>query len=258
VTAGLFAGALAGGIAGGLGGRLAMRVTALMATDAEQGTLTEAEEVVGDVSVGGSVALVFFGGILIGLLGGLIYAVVARWFADAGRWRGLTFGVYLCLALGWTVIEGDNFDFSTLGSVWVNVLMFAGVFVLFGVVIAPVYSWLGRHLPRFIASLEGVAAAILYAFALLLLQGTVLLMLVGIPAGEDGVEMPFYAIIPLFLIVGALMVIGLAVHGGQRFSRLSDLDGGLRNAAIGVVGVPLAVGLVLGAQSIVEMVGEAY
>jgi hypothetical protein len=254
----LFAGALAGGIAGGFGGRLAMRVTALMATEAEQGTLTEAEEIVGDISTGGTIALLIFGGILFGLMGGLIYAAIARWFADAGRLRGVVFGLYLLGALGWTIIEGDNFDFSTLGSLWVNVLMFAGVFVLFGVVIAPVSSWLERHLPRFIASLEGVAAAILYAFALLLLQGSVLLMLVGIPASEDGLEAPLYAIVPLFLIVGALIVIGLALRVGQRFSRLSDLDGGLRASAVVVLAVPLVVGMTLGALSLVEMVGEAY
>ncbi|MDP9238705.1 MAG: hypothetical protein M3P30_15125 [Chloroflexota bacterium] len=41
------AGALSGAVACGIGARLAMRVTALLASDADQGKLTDAEAIVG-------------------------------------------------------------------------------------------------------------------------------------------------------------------------------------------------------------------
>jgi len=255
-TAGVFAGAIAGGIAGGLGGRLAMRVTGLMATDAEQGTLTEAEQTVGEITFGGTLELVIFGGVLVGLIGGLLYAATSRWFAGAGGWRGLLFGAYLLGALGWTVIEGDNFDFATLGSVLVNVSMFAAIFVLFGVLVAPLHSWISGSLPAPGLSVGGIASLPLYGLGLLFIMMGLGLILSAF--GEDGREAPFYAIIPMFLIVGALLVIWMGRRNGQRFERLSDLQGNARMFAVSVVAIPMLAGLALGAQSLAQMLGEAY
>jgi len=255
-TAGVFAGAIAGGLAGGLGGRLAMRVTGLMATDAEQGTLTEADQTVGDVTFGGTLELVIFGGLLVGLVGGLLYAATWRWFGGAGGWRGLLFGAYLLAALGWTVIEGDNFDFATLGSVLVNIAMFAAIFVLFGVLVAPLFSWLAAALPSPGLSVGGIASLPVYALGLLFTVMGLGLILQAF--GEDGREAPFYAIIPMFLIVGALLVTWMARREGQPFARLSDLRGNTRMLAMGVLAIPLTAGLALGTQSLAQMLGEAY
>lgn len=256
MTAGMLAGAIAGVVAGGLGGRVAMRVTGLMATDAEQGTLTEAEKHVGEITLGGTIELVIFGGLLVGLIGGLLYAATSRWFAGAGGWRGLLFGAYLLAALGWTVIEGDNFDFATLGSVIVNVAMFAAIFVLFGVLIAPLYSWLATALPTPGLSVGGIASLPLYALGLLF---TVMGMGLILSAfGEDGREAPFYAIIPMIVLIGALLVTAVVSRAGARFDRLSDLRGNTRALALGVLAIPLLAGLALDAQSLAEMLGEAY
>jgi hypothetical protein len=255
-TAGVLSGAIAGALAGGIGGRMAMRVTALMATNAEQGTRTEAEEIVGEITLGGTLGLVLFGGVAVGIVGGLIYAVLARWFEDAGRWRGAVFGTYLLLTLGWSVIEGDNFDFSILGSLTVNVLMFGAIFVLFGVLVAPLDAWTLEALPAPGWSLGGALSLPLYALGALFTLAAAGLI-VGM-FGEDGAEAPFYAIIPTILIIGGLAVTWFARRGERRFDRLSDLRGAPRALALAVVLVPLVMGVGLGAHSLAEMVREAY
>src|SRR4029077_13467470 len=57
----------------GPGGRLVMRLLAVTADEAAQGRLTEAEQVVGRVSVDGTLGLIVFGG----LFGGFLLALVA-------------------------------------------------------------------------------------------------------------------------------------------------------------------------------------
>src|SRR5688572_31541905 len=65
--AALAAGALAGVLAAGAGGRLVMRLLALTSPEAE-GSLTEASEIVGEISAGGTTGLILFGGMPAGAL----------------------------------------------------------------------------------------------------------------------------------------------------------------------------------------------
>jgi len=122
-----------GALVGGVGSRIAMRISAIMATEAEQGTLTDADQVVGDMTLGRTLVLIVFGGLLTGMAGGLMYSGARRWLADARQLRGLAFGALLLVSTGWSVIERDNPDFAALGSVTANVTMFAIIFLAFGV-----------------------------------------------------------------------------------------------------------------------------
>ena len=95
-------GGLVGGLlAAGAGGRLAMRLLAVTAGDRAQGRITEADEVVGEVTVGGTIGFIVFGGLFAGLCGDLpaVTEVVAKaavgcagvgWgpAGDAGQPRG--------------------------------------------------------------------------------------------------------------------------------------------------------------------------
>ncbi len=49
---------------------------------------------------------------------------------------------------GWDIIEGDNPDFGLFGSRALNVAMLAALFIFFGVLLAPLFGWLDRTLPR--------------------------------------------------------------------------------------------------------------
>ena len=59
------AGLVAGFLVPGLGGRLFMRLMAATSGSAAQGKLTEAEEVVGEITLGGSVGFVIFVGLIL-------------------------------------------------------------------------------------------------------------------------------------------------------------------------------------------------
>jgi MFS family permease len=259
VAVAALAGAVAGIIAGGLCGRLAMRVTAIMATSAEQGTLTEAEERVGEISVGGTIALIVFGGMLAGIIGGFVYAACEHWFRGFGPWRGVAFGIFLLATLGWAVIEGDNFDFSSLGAVSVNLIMFSAIYLLFGVLLVPFFDWTREHLPR--PALRPSFFAVVPVYAIGLLFSTVLLIaIVGIGRSEDGREAPFFSIVPAYLVFGMAIAGTLIARNAGRFDRLADLrkHGSAMTAALAVIVLPLVAGLALDAQALTEMLTAAY
>jgi hypothetical protein len=259
VTSAALAGGLAGILAGGIGGRIAMRITAIMATSSEQGVLTEAEEHVGDITVEGTIALIVFGGLATGVVGGFVWAACRRWFEGLGRWRGPAFGVFLLATLGWAVIEGDNFDFSTFGAVSVNLAMFAAIYLAFGLLVVPLHDQVSRHLPRPSARPSFLLALPLYAIGLFFSLG--LLLAIGGHAGdEEGVETLFYLIVPAYLILGLAIAGWLIARGAGGFARLDDLRG--RRAPLAVAATmivaPIALGLALDAQSLAEMLTDAY
>jgi hypothetical protein len=137
------AGVLSGTVALGVGCRLAMRIVAMLASDADQGSLTDAAAVVGDVSIGGTMFLALLGG-AVGTIGGQLYLAVHRRLVWAGRWRGVAYGALLLAIFGSVLIQSDNPDFERFGIPIVNVVLFAALFVAFGILLAPVYDNLQR------------------------------------------------------------------------------------------------------------------
>lgn len=145
-TAGIcmLSGYVAGVIAGGIGSRVAMRIVSLVAGHERYGELTEAEASVGRISADGTLFLLLFGGAL-GLGAAVLFLVTRRWLPLHGSRLGLAFGGLLLLTLGPLVIDGENFDFATFGSPTLNILMFAALFPLYGLVIAGCFTWLDRR-----------------------------------------------------------------------------------------------------------------
>jgi hypothetical protein len=130
------AGIIAGVVVGGLLGRVVMRISGFTAGPALVGVHTSNGNRVGDITFGGTLALVLFIGLTAGLIGGVVYAVVEPWLRRVRPWHGLAYGVALLLAYGFTVLEPSNFDFRRFGSAALNVAMFAALFVIFGVATA--------------------------------------------------------------------------------------------------------------------------
>lgn len=126
LAVGALSGAVAGAIAGGIGGRIAMRISAIAAEERFQGTLTDADETVGEITAGGTIFLAILG-VGAGALGGLLYLGVRRWLADAGPGRGLVFGLLLLATFGSAIIEVDNPDFHRFGPPLLNISMFAAI-----------------------------------------------------------------------------------------------------------------------------------
>ena len=160
----------------GIGCRLAMRVVALLAGDADQGKLTDAEVTVGEVTAVGTIFLALARRRRRHVRRPA-YRAVRRRLAWAGRWRGLAFGGLLLAIFGSALVEGSNPDFDGFGMPIVNVAMFATLFVFFGILIAPVYDDLQRAVAAPSTTIAGYALfAAQGAGMLLLVPATLLVM----------------------------------------------------------------------------------
>ena len=147
VAIALVGGFWAGALVTGPTVRLIMRLLAATAGDGAQGLLTEAEEVVGNIDLGGTIGLYLFGGILPGLLSGALYLLVRRWL-PAGRLGGLAFGA-LHLVIAATRVDPlrpDNPDFDIVGPGWLAVLTFSLAAIFHGMAVVAIAN---RYSTRF-------------------------------------------------------------------------------------------------------------
>jgi ABC-type transport system involved in cytochrome c biogenesis permease subunit len=150
LTVGGLAGLIAGVAVGGVGARLFMRIAGAAAGGRARGATTEAGFTVGEITLGGSLGLVVFVGILAGIVGAAFYLVFRPWLSWAGPWRGVAFGIILFALASATsdVLNPDNVDFAILGNEVLVIAMVVALFVGFGALIDPAFGWLDRRLPE--------------------------------------------------------------------------------------------------------------
>ena len=155
------AGLIAGLLVGGLGGRLFMRIAGA-ANPGARGRTTEAGFTVGHITLEGTIGLVLFTGLLVGVGGAVLYTIFRPWLHRAGRWRGVAFGVLLFAVGSATsdILNPDNVDFRILGNGVLLVSMIFVLFVGFGVVI----DWLFRVLDRRLPAADRPPARLVYPF----------------------------------------------------------------------------------------------
>jgi hypothetical protein len=172
----------AGVLVTGPGVRLIMRLLAVTAGDQAQGRLTEADEVVGNIDLGGTLSLVLFGGVLTGLLSGAIYVVVRPWL-PRGRVGGVIFGA-LHLVVAGTVIDPlrpDNPDFDLVGPGWLAVTTFSLACVLHGMaVIAYANRYSHTLRPATALSAGAVVPVVLPALVVMLFFVTLIPVALGL------------------------------------------------------------------------------
>ncbi|MDQ3680795.1 MAG: hypothetical protein M3378_09710 [Actinomycetota bacterium] len=140
IAAGLLAGVVAGALAG-LGSRLAMFVVRLM-NPSHNGEVTHANAAVGRITADGTLALVMEG-VFYGIPGAVVYLVVRRWIPWDGLLKGLAFGCVLLIVAGSAVLDG-NYEYFRYVSTWVSVGLFALLYPLYGLVVAPLTERLGH------------------------------------------------------------------------------------------------------------------
>ena len=148
VNLAVVAGFGAGVLAAGAGGRLVMRLLAVTAGDGAQGRLTEADQVVGRISAGGTAGFVIFTALFFGTATGAAYLLVRRWL-PAGRAGGLVYGALLLL-LGGTRLEPlreGNPDFDLVGPGWVSVATFSALVLFHGMLVAALAGRASRAVP---------------------------------------------------------------------------------------------------------------
>jgi hypothetical protein len=166
----------AGILAAGAGGRLVMRLLAVTAGAGAQGRITEAEQLVGRISVDGTLGFVVFTGLFLGLASGAAYLLLRRWL-PAGRAGGLTYGALLLVVAGTRLepLRPGNPDFDLVGPGWVSVAAFTVLVVFHGVLVVALAGRVSRALPLLSARPRAIAAHA--PLVLLLPLGTVALVL---------------------------------------------------------------------------------
>jgi hypothetical protein len=131
----------------GAGGRLAMRLLAATSPQAT-GRLTEADAIVGDITVMGTLGFVVFSALPFAFVSGGLYLLAAPWLPP-GRWAGPTFGAILLVTVAPFLdpLRADNIDFDRVGPGWLSVAVFAALAILQGAALAAVAGRLSRSLP---------------------------------------------------------------------------------------------------------------
>lgn len=243
---GVLAGLLAGILVGGIGGRLAMRLVAIIAGPTSTGVRTDNGNAVGDITVGGTVALIVFAGVANGVIGGVVYAAVRPWLTS-GRWRPLLFGLLVAAVLGFTAITPENPDFRRFGSPIVNVMLFAAIFLAFGALIVPLAGSLDRVVPGSVRPFRpaGIALSMPVAVSLLLgllviatLTVTTLQTLAGVAAPGTG-----------FGLANSLVLLGLF-----GFAVVARLGSAFRWSYVPLV-IPMLAGSWLTLRSMAAVLG---
>jgi hypothetical protein len=125
-----------------------MRLLAVTAGDEAQGRITEANEVVGRISAGGTVEFVVFTALFFGTASGGAYLLVRRWL-PGGRAGGLVYGVLLLLLAGTRLdpLRAGNVDFALVGPGWVSVAAFSALVLLHGMLVAALAGRASRAIP---------------------------------------------------------------------------------------------------------------
>ena len=186
-------------LVGGVLGRVVMRLSGFMAGPSLVGVTTENGNRVGDITIGGTLALVVFVGVASGVLGGIIYGIAEPWLRRLRPWHGLAYGLALLLAFGFTVLDPNNFDFIRFGVPLLNVAMFAALFVIFGGAIAWLFDALG---PMRGGTGVGARAVDIAAWLALVPALAAVVLFIG---GASGIEAPVAIAVVAALAVPAIV-----------------------------------------------------
>ena len=145
IVRGGLAGTIAGVAVAGIGGRLVMRFAALV-VPSSAGSSTENGNVIGTITLGGSLALVVLGAFF-GLFIGTIWVALAPWIPGTGVRRALA-TMPLAVALGAiALINGRNPDFVVLEHAPLVVGALLLLVAAVGLVVALADDLLDRVLP---------------------------------------------------------------------------------------------------------------
>ena len=146
VAVALGIGALVGLVVAGGGARLAMRLIALADDREDFGSITDSGAIVGDITLGGTVA-VLLTGMALGIFGALGYTALRAWLPTRGAYRSPIF-VLIVLGFGLSLtIDGNQEDFVFLHTA-VSIVSFAAVLTLYALAVPPLIDRLAPGTAR--------------------------------------------------------------------------------------------------------------
>jgi hypothetical protein len=146
IAIGGVAGLLGGILVVGLGGRLFMRISALV-DPAAAGQITSNGEVVGRITLSGTMALVMFAGLYFGVVAGVLWVIASPWIPGRGFVRAAITGLIAACVAAFFVVRAAEPDFRRLEPAAANVAMLLVLAGALGVVVALIDSGLRRRLP---------------------------------------------------------------------------------------------------------------
>ena len=109
-----------------------MRVLAATSGDGAQGLLTDADEVVGDITFSGTIAFVIFVGVGAGAVAGVVLLLARPWLHVNGATAGVIAGLVPLGLVSNKDFSSENLDFSILSPTWLAVGLMVGGTALFG------------------------------------------------------------------------------------------------------------------------------
>ncbi|MBA3287469.1 MAG: hypothetical protein H0U21_05510 [Acidimicrobiia bacterium] len=220
----LAAGLVAGFLVAGLGGRLLMRILGATSGDRAQGRLTEADEVVGEITFGGSLGFVVFVGLLLPAGASLIYLVVRRFLPDPAWIGGLIFGLLLLATFGVDdPLSSDNVDFRILTPLPLAVTLVVVTALLFGATFAALAARLDSTMGRIAdpgwANKIGYVSLVALVVPFFLIPAIVYVAIRVIDRGRIGVlleqrpiQLAGHALMSVAAIAAALIVLRTTVE----------------------------------------------
>jgi hypothetical protein len=147
IARGGIAGIIVGLLVAGLGGRLVMRLATILHENTV-GFSTDNGEVIGNITLNGTLALMTFGGLGMGLVAGTIWVIVSPWVPGRRLSRALVTAI-AAMALGTpALVQRTNSDFDVLGHDPLVVGLLVGLVGLVGFSIAIVDGALDVRLPH--------------------------------------------------------------------------------------------------------------
>ena len=165
IARGGLAGLIVGIVVGGLGGRLVMRAIALLLPDST-GAFTENGNRIGDITLGGTFALLIFGGLFVAIFVAVLWVVIRPWLPGHLGLRVLA-AIPVAIGLGtFGLVEGSNPDFIVLRFDPRVVAILIALVGLVGAAMAVVDAWLDRRLPM-ATSATGTASGVYIVIALI-------------------------------------------------------------------------------------------
>jgi len=230
-----------GGFVAGIGGRLAMRLAGYLTIDGNRYMRTENGNVVGEITLGGTVSLGMLGGAVgIGVL--LIYLALRDRLPGTGWRRSALFSVLLLVVFGYVVMDPGNPDYERFGPPWLNVGTFSVLYLVMGFCVGQAYE-LSR---RFRGKLGTTRAYRLIRIPALLISPVVALL-----------GLLVMLAITFVAIAGVpLVALGILAWLASRLTRGWAISMPRLPAPVerwGLIAVPMLVGLVLTVRGIIEI-----
>jgi hypothetical protein len=183
ISRGGIAGLIVGLVVGGIGGRLVMRLAALL-VPTSVGAHTENGNVIGDITAQGTVALILFAGLALGVVIASLWVMVSPWLPTAVGRRAVV-AALLSGAVGTPIlVQASNIDFVVLRRDLLVVASLVALVALIGPALVVTERWLDRRLPH--ASGRN-AAAFVYTAITLLGTGITLLLVPALLTSEIAV-----------------------------------------------------------------------